>query len=136
MTATGIISFKFIINLCRCLQLFLQAISTYQWGWAVHFIIILNLLRNINICIGVIQFLLYQLFTENRCQFFCRHRFQGTRIQKRCRFFLHIRPHIIPLLWHLLLIQINFVRNLIFFHAVSPLISVMFLLVGRSGFLQ
>ena len=73
MTAAGIISFKFIINLRRCFKLLLQAVCPNKGRRTVHLIEIYNLLGNINIAVVVIQFLLYQFFTEHDGKFFCCH---------------------------------------------------------------
>ena len=65
MAAGSIISLKLIINLRRGIQRFLQTIRPYQRRGAVHLIKILDLLRDLKVRRGVIQFLLHQVFTEH-----------------------------------------------------------------------
>ena len=111
MAAAGVVAFKFIIDLRRCLQLFLQAVGSHEGGRTVHFIKFSDFIRYIDVCIRIIQFLLYQFITENMPQFFKGHGLQSAGIQKRSRFIFHIGPHVIPLLGHLRFFQIDFVGN-------------------------
>lgn len=70
-----IISLKFIVNVSRCIQRFFQTICPGKRRGAIHFIKIPDLLRNLYICCGIIQFLSGKLLTENRCEFFQSNRF-------------------------------------------------------------
>ena len=129
MAAAGVITFKFIIDLRGSLQFFFQAICTHQGCRSVHFIKIQNFLRDIDICVIVIQFLFRQFFTEDHTQFFQCHGFQGFGIQQWFGFIDHIRTNIVPLLRHFRFFQIDFVRDLFIFFAhncFSSLLSSLF----------
>ena len=123
----SIISLKFVVNFCRSIQCFFKAISPYQRGRTVHFIKIQNFLRNIKICSLIIQFLFYQFITKYMFQFFCGHRLQRAGIQKWCRFIFHICTHVIPLFWHFIFFEIDFIRNFgVFSHSVASFFIVLY----------
>ena len=115
MASTGVVSLKFVINLCRRLQLFFQTVCTNQRRGTVHFIETTDFLRNINVSIYVIQLLSDQLVTKNRAQLIKGHRFLCARIQQRRRFILHICTDIVPLSRHLVFFKIDFVWDFLFF---------------------
>ena len=114
MASACVIALKLIIDFCRCLQFFLQTIRPHQGRGPVHFIKILDFLRNGNISRSVVQFLRNQFIAENPLQFFRSHGLQGTRIQKRRRLILHVCTKIVPAGGNFIFLQINFIWN--FFH--------------------
>ena len=73
VASAGIIALKFIVNLGRGLQLFLQTVSPDQRRRTVHLVEFLNLLRDIHIGGGVVQLLLHQLVAEHAAQVVKRH---------------------------------------------------------------
>ena len=115
MAAAGVVSFKLVINFRRRLQLFFQTICPYQRGRTVHLIELPDLLRDIDVGIRIVQLLLYQLIAKYPPQLLKRHGLQRTGIQQGSGLILHIGPHIIPLLRHLILFQIDFVRDFLFY---------------------
>ncbi len=111
MAAAGIITFKLVVNFRRRLQFFLQAISPHQGRGTVHFIKVLYLLRNRNICRGIIQFLRRQFITEDMLQLFRRHRLQCLRIQQRRGLILHVGTKVVPHGRNFAFLKIDFIGN-------------------------
>ena len=107
-------------------QLLLQAISPDQGRRTVHFIKIPDLFWNIEVWRCIIQFLLRQLFAKNTGEFFLRNRLQSGWVQKGRRLFFHISPDIIPLPWHFMFFQVNFIWDFLI-HAVFSLSFTLFL---------
>ena len=111
VTAAGIVALKLVADLRRCAQLLLQAVCPYQGGGTVHLVKVPDLLGNLEIGGGIVQFLLDQLLAEHRCQIRRRTGLSGCRIQQGCRLVLHIRPQVVPSCGHLAFVQIDFVGN-------------------------
>ena len=103
----------------RCAKPFFQAVCADKRRRTVHSVEIPDLCRNVKICGGIIQLLFRQFPAEDSRKLIFRNRLQGARIQDRRRFLLHIRTDIVPLLRHLLLFKINFVRYFLF-HLLFP----------------
>ena len=80
MAPACIISLKFIINLCRRLEFFFQAVCPYQRRRPVHSVKFLNFIRDIDIWRSIIQFLFCQLPAEYLRKLIQRHRLQRSRI--------------------------------------------------------
>ena len=115
MASAGVVALEFVINLCRGSQRLLQTVRPNQRRGTVHLIKVKDLVRDIDICRIIVKLLLDQLVTEHRTQILISHGLQGRGIQKRRRLVLHVGSHIIPLSRHLILIQIDFVGDLLFF---------------------
>ena len=69
MASGGVIALEFIINLSRCVQIFLQIVGADERGGAVHFIKVLDLFRDVNVTCRIVQFLMCQFFTEYGIEF-------------------------------------------------------------------
>lgn len=65
MTAGGIVSLKFVIDLRRGLERLFQTVSPYQRRRAVHFVEVLDFPGNRDEAVVVIEFLPNELVTEN-----------------------------------------------------------------------
>ena len=68
MTAAGIVSFKFVVDFGWRLQLFFQAVGSYQWRWAVHLVKIPDLTRNLNKRSYIIKLLPDQFLAKKHLQ--------------------------------------------------------------------
>ena len=73
VAAGGVIALKLVIDMCWRTQCFFQAVSTYQRRRTVHLVKILDILGNVKIRCGIVQFLLHQLIAEHMREFFCGH---------------------------------------------------------------
>ena len=111
VAAGGVVALEFIIDFGRCLELFLQAVGPDQGRRTVHLIEIPDLLGDVDIGGDVVQFLLYQLLAEHRLQVGGGHGLMGARMQQRGGLVLHIGPHVIPGLGHLVLFQVDFIGD-------------------------
>ena len=113
VAAAGVVAFELIVDVRRCTQLLLQAVSPDQRGRTVHLVEISDFLRDVEVCCVIVQLLLHQFPAEHMLQFLCRHRLVGGRVQQRCRLLLHIRPNIVILFRHLVFCQVDLVRDLV-----------------------
>ena len=113
MAARGIVALEFIVDLRRCTELLFEAVCADQRRRAEHSVKIADLLRNRDIAIGVIQFLLGKLAAEDLREHIERCRLMRFRIEQRSRFFLHICAEIIPCFRHFGFGQIDLVRDFI-----------------------
>ena len=114
--AAGVVTLKFIIYLCRSTELFFKAVCTNQRRRTVHLIEITDLFGNLKERCVIIKLLGDQFFTKYACKLFCLHRLVGGGIKQRCRFIYHIGTQVIPCLWHLAFIKIDFIRDFFVFH--------------------
>ena len=116
VTAAGVVTLEFIINLGGRLQLLFQAVSAHQRRRTVHFIKIQNLLRNGNETVGVVELLRDELGAKHLGKLFGGHGLAGSRIEQGGRLGFHVRADVIPILGHLGFFQINFVRDFFVCH--------------------
>ena len=119
VAAAGVVALELVVNLCGSAQLLLQAVCSYQGRGPVHLVKIPDLLGDLKIGGGVIQLLLHQLLTENRCQIRRSTGLPGCRIQQGCRLVLHVRPQVVPSRGHLAFVQIDFVGDFLCHHSDS-----------------
>lgn len=110
MASGCIVSLKFVVNMSGRIQCFFKTICSYKRRRTVHFIKIPDFFRYIDKRCRIIQFLFRKFFTENVRHFLKGHRLKSCRIQDRSRFVFHMSTYIVPLFWHLILFQIDFVR--------------------------
>ena len=75
MASACIISLEFIIDLRRSLEFLLQAVGAHQRRGTVHLIEVKDLLRDFNIGVVVVQFLLHKFIAEYRAKLLSRHGF-------------------------------------------------------------
>ena len=108
----GIVALELVVDLCRGSQRLFQCVSTDKRGRTVHFIDFLDLFRDIDISMGLVQFLTSEFFAENRVEIALGHGLEGCRMQHRVGLFLHDRTQIEPLLGHLVFGQIQTMGNL------------------------
>ena len=115
MAAAGIIAFKLVVDFCRCLKLFFQAVCTDERRRTIHFVKITNFLGDLDVRGLIIQFLANKFLAEHTAQFFGGHRLESAGIQQRGRLVFHVRTDIVPALGHLVFFKVNFVRDFLFF---------------------
>ena len=120
MAAGGVVALEFIINFCRCAELFFEAVRAHERRRAVHLVEIADLLRNGDIRGVVVQLLLDQLVAEYRAQIVEAHGLAGAGVYQGRGLCFHVRADIVPILGHLRLRQIDLVRNIFGFHGASP----------------
>ena len=90
MRAQGVYALVFKIDVCGCVEYFLQGIGTHQGGRTVKAILVLHLFRNINPCVLNIKLLARTLFTEDVRQVVGVHRFACGRVERWQRFGRHV----------------------------------------------
>ena len=112
VAAARVAALKFVINLCRRIQCFFQIICTHQRRRTEHPIVLAHFFRNVNIAVGLVEFLLCQLGAEHRLQICQLYRLVCCRIEHRAMLCFHIRANIVPLLRDLIFAKINFIWNL------------------------
>ena len=113
VAAAGVVAFIFVVDLRRCAELFFQTVSADERGGPVHLVEITDLLRDLDVAVIVVEFLLDKLFAEYAAELLGGHRLPGAGVEKGRRLFLHIRPHVIPFFRHFLLGEIDLVRDLV-----------------------
>ena len=116
MAAGGVVALEFIIDLCRCAELFFEAVRAHERRRTVHLVEIADLLRDGDIRGVVVQLLLDQLVAEHRAQIVKAHGLAGAGVHKGRGLIFHVRADIVPILGHLRLRQIDLVRNVFGFH--------------------
>ena len=129
VAAGGVVALELVVDVRRGAQLILQAVGAHQRGGTIHLIEVPHILRNGDQGSVVVHLLLYQLGAEHVAHLLRRHGLQGAGVQQGCRLVLHIRANIVPIPGHLVLGEIDLVRNvavLQFFHGcvlLSVLVS-------------
>ena len=111
-----IVAFKLVEYMSRRIERLLQKDRVNKRRRPVHFVKILNLIRNRDERGIIVQFLSDQLVAEDRLHILEFKRLQRTRMNQRRRFVLHIRADIIPFCRDLILGEIDLVRDIIFTH--------------------
>ena len=119
MASGSVVALEFIVDLCWSIKDLFKAVCPYQRRRTVHFIEIQYLLWYVYICVFVVKLLRNEFFAEYGGKLLSGHRLVCGRIEQRCRLILHISADIVPLLRHFILIQIGFVRNVLF-HFKAP----------------
>ena len=122
MASAGVISFELVVDLSRCSELLLKAVSTYKGRRSVHLVEIPDLIGNIDKGSGLVKLLLYQFVTEDRGELLGGEGLAGSRIEKGSGLVLHISSEVVPCLGHFILCKINLVRDIVFSHFISPFI--------------
>ena len=116
MAATGVVALKLVIDLGRRVERPLQKICADQRRRTVHFVEVLDLLRNVDVGVGVVQLLRHQLLTEYGRKLLGCHGLMGRRIEQRRRLVFHVRADIIPFCGDLALVKVGFVGDFVLFH--------------------
>ena len=98
MTAGGVVSFEFIVDLRWRVQGFFQIVSSAKRCRAIDLIDIADFFRNVEVSRFVVHFLLGQFLAEYRVKVFHYRRFPGCRIDHRRCLLFHISAQVIPLL--------------------------------------
>ena len=111
MTAGGVVSLKFVKNLCRSIQQFFQIFRMDQGGGAVHFVKMPDIFRNGDQAVLFIHFLCGSFSAKHFLQCFSCYGFHGFRVQQRRDFPRHVRPHVVPVFREFLFFENDFVRE-------------------------
>ena len=119
VAAAGVVALKLVVDLCRGVQLLFQAVGPYQRGGTVHFVKIQNLLRHGILPGVVVQLLFHQVFAEHGAQLLRGHGFAGAGVQQGRGLVLHVRPQVVPVLRHLVLVQIDLVGDFVLCHGAG-----------------
>ena len=131
MASGGVVALEFVVNMRRGPQFFFQTVCPDERRGTIHFVEIPDFLRDLDPGVGLIQFLADQLVAEHRPELFKSHRLKRSRVQKRGRLILHIRPEIVPGPGHLIFFDVDLVRDLVLVRHVAHL--PFFLLVHAPG---
>ena len=115
VASTGVVALELVIDVRRGLQLLLQAVRAHQRRRAVHLIEILDLFRDRDIGIFVVELLSDQFLTEHGAELLSRHGLKGSGVEKGSGLVLHISPDIVPCLGDLVFGEIDLVGNLLIF---------------------
>ena len=116
MRARGVVALELIVDLSRGLQLLLQAVGPDQGGGTVHLIKVPDLLGDGEKGGVVIQLLGHQLGAEYIFQLLGGHGRSGAGVDEGGGLYLHVSPQVIPRPGHLVLGQVDLIRDFLLAH--------------------
>ena len=96
MASAGVVALKLVVNLRRSAESLFKAVGAYKRSRTVHFVEVLNFLRNVDISGCVVELLLNELLAEYHRQLLGCHGLACAGVEKRCGLVLHIRSQVIP----------------------------------------
>ena len=89
-------TFVFEIDVGRGVEIFFEAVGSYQGGRSPYLIHVTHLFGYLYPGIGLVHLLVCQFFGEERIEIFLFHRLMGLRIQGGQGFRLHVGDDVIP----------------------------------------
>ena len=118
--------------MCRCSQSFLECIGTNEWGRAVVFVFLQNVLGDVYPGMFRIEFLNTTLAREDVCKVVNSQRLFCRGMDRRKRLVGHISLDVVPLLWYFTFLQNEFllsfhifVNVIIFFSRCAKIIIIL-----------
>ena len=112
VAAARVVALELVVDVRGGLQLLFEAVRADERRGTVHLVEILDLLRDRDIGVLVVQFLGDQLLAEDAAELFGCHGLMCAGIEKGSGLVLHVRPDVIPGGRDLVLGEIDLVRDL------------------------
>ena len=112
VAAARVVALELVVDVRGGPELLFEAVRADERRGAVHLVEILNLLRDRDISVLVVQFLGDQLLAEDAAELFGCHGLMCAGIEKGSGLVLHVRPDVIPGGRDLVLGKIDLVRDL------------------------
>ena len=116
MAAAGVVALKFVVDLCRCAELFLETVGAHERRGTIHLIEITDFLRDRDVGGVVVELLRHQLLAEDGAELFGGHRLTGAGIEQGSGFDFHVRPDVVPCFGDFVFREIDFVGDFLFGH--------------------
>ena len=96
MAAARVVALELVVDVRGGLQLLFEAVRADERRGAVHLVEILDLLRDRDIGVLIVQFLSDQLLAEDAAELFGGHGLMRAGIEKGSGLVLHVRPDVVP----------------------------------------
>ena len=117
MRAARVVAFELIEYLGRRVERLFQELRVNEWAGTEHAVEAEHLVGDVEPLGVVVKLLRYEFFTEDGFHLGSREGLSCAWIQQRCRLYLHVSTHVVPLGGHLFLTQVDLVRDV--FHTFT-----------------
>lgn len=131
--AGSVVAFELIIDLGGRIEDLFQKIRADQRRGTESFVKTPNIFGNIDVSVGIVEFLVDTVVAEYGTQIVFGTRLQRRGIQKRRMWIFHKRLYVVPLFGHLVFGQIDLVRDVGVFHGFVLLFHYFFAPFRKKG---